>query len=147
MCMIWRIHKNSSILCIQSFINLLKCQFCLFLCCKTADHCPALRVQPHICFWVYTLSDYFTCFCKSADKSVLIPAKLFDQFAKLLLAFFQICNISLILFVCCKLFQDSHCIIKLQSYKCRLPIFSKSQAIIPVCIKTSRQSMLSKVLH
>ena len=112
-CMIWRIHKDCTVFCIQSFINHLKSQICLPLCCKAADHSPALWIQPHVCLRVSSLSDNLSPLRKPTDKTIFIPTEFLDQFSKLLLFFFQVFYIFFIFFVFCKLFQDSHCIIEL----------------------------------
>ena len=93
------------------------CFFCLLFCRKPADHAPALRIQPHICLVVRSLSDCLSCLCKSADETVFIPAELIDHIPLLFLFFFQICNIICIAFILRKFLQNCHCIIKLHRNK------------------------------
>ena len=111
--MIRRIHKNCAIFCIESFIYIIQCCVTLLRSSKTTDDSPTLGIQPHICFYSSSFTDSFTCFCISAHKTVMIPAEILNFLTEILLSLFKILYIFSVLFVLCKDFQNSHCVIEL----------------------------------
>ena len=105
LCTIWRI---------QNVCNRLHCCVCLLLAGKSRNHTPALRIQPHICFWVFLRSNNHTIFPNATDEAIFVPAG-FQRLCKLCLCIFQIIHINSIVSFCCQLLHHGHCIIKLES--------------------------------
>ena len=117
MCVERRIHKDSTIGGIQTFIHLLHGFLCLRLCCKPTDYTPALRIQPQVSLFCRLAADHFALFRISTCKAILIPAILIDQFTKLCHFLLCIRFVFLILFQLRKFLHVVQCIVKLQCHK------------------------------
>ena len=97
--MIRRIHQYRTVFGIQSFIYQIEDLIRLIFACKTTDHCPALRIKPHIGFRITAPSDHFSGLGIATDKTVFIPAIFLDQRPEFFLLFFQIRLINAVLFI------------------------------------------------
>ncbi len=87
--MIRRVHQYSAVLCIQLLMHSVKCLVCLLLCGKTADHCPALGIEPHIRLFVCPLSNHLSFLREPSDKPVLIPAEVLNALSQFFLFLIQ----------------------------------------------------------
>ena len=69
-----RIHQESAVFRVQAFIDVVQYYLCLSFGGKTADHSPALGVQPYICLGIFSGTDAFALFSVAPDKTVAVPA-------------------------------------------------------------------------
>lgn len=72
----------SAVLGIQPGIDVFHRQFRLLCICKTADHRPALGIQPQVRLRRIVIADHLTSLRKAPDKAVPIPAQVVQLLPK-----------------------------------------------------------------
>ena len=147
MYMIRRIHKNSAVLRVQPLIDQIHGKFCLLRVRKSADHSPALRIQPHVSFRIRSLSDRLAFLRVSSDKAVAVPAELDQLPAECLLLLLQIFQIFGIFLLSCEFPKDRKCVIELEGDESRFAVLSEAKAVIPVRIKAGRHSVRPEMIQ
>ena len=145
--MIRRIHKNGTVLRIQSLIDVIHGKPCLLRISKSADHTPALRIQPHVGFRIRSLSDRLAFLRVAADKAVAVPAELDQLLAECLLLLLQILQIFGIVLLSCEFPKDRECVIELEGDESRFAVLSEAKTVIPVRIKAGRHSVRSEMIQ
>ena len=144
---IWRIHQHYAVLGVEDIVNAVQRLVRLLIGCKTTDDRPALRVQPHVCLRIGSLSDGLSVLCKSTDETILVPAVLLKDLCQLVRVFFQILHILCVISVCGIFSENLHCKIELEGNEGGLSVCSETETIVPVCVKTCRHSVISQMIH
>ena len=145
--LVGRVHEDKAKIGVQLLVNVFKRGVSLLGGSQAGNDGPALWVEPHVRFGIVSASDYFSALGESADKAVLVPAKLLDFFSKFLLGLVQEGDIFGILFVLGELAQNRHRVIVLERDKRRFAVGAKAQAVVPVGVEARGNSVGAKMLH
>ena len=97
--MVRRVHQDGAVCRIKSLIYIFQRGVSLLSGCESADHSPALGIQPEIRFRILCRSDTLALLGIAADKTVVIPAEFLDLLSCFFLLFFKVADISAVLFV------------------------------------------------
>ena len=99
MSVIRRIHKDGSVLGIETFMDIFHDKISLVFGSQAADHCPALRIQPEVSLRIFGSPDPVSGFGISPDKAVFVPAQSLDLFSHAFLSLFQKTEILVVFFM------------------------------------------------
>src|SRR5699024_7199227 len=99
MSVIRRIHKDGSVLGIETFMDIFHDKSSLVFGSQAADYRPALVIQPEVGLRIFVVSDAVSGFGILPDKEVLIQAHSLNLFSHAFLGLFQKAEILVILFM------------------------------------------------
>ena len=145
--MIRRLHQHSTVIGVQTLMYRIQNRVGLFFGSQPADDCPALGIEPEICLRVCALAYGLTCFGKSTDKPVLVPAQFLHKLAECFLLTDQLIYCGGILLFCRQFFLDGHGEIELERHEAGFTVCAQTQAVIPVCIQAGRHPMRAEVFQ